>query len=100
VLQGLANGLVQGWQLERLAQDDETRFCRLRQVAVPAGENDWDLRVAVADLLGERDAVHAARHDDIAQHEIDLLGVGSFTGGLLFFRFRFEISLPIFRFVN
>src|SRR4051794_6562151 len=55
----------QGRQLERLAQDHEAPFSGLHHVAVARGEQHGNLRIAIADLMRERDAVHAARHHDI-----------------------------------
>src|SRR6185312_825814 len=71
--QGLAHGLFQNRQLERLAQYRELRLRRLHDVAVPAGEKNRDLWIVVADFLSERDTVHAAGHDDVAQDEVDLV---------------------------
>ena len=72
-LQRFTNGLFQNRQLERLAQDRELRLRRLHDVTVAAGEKNGDLRVVVADLLSQGDAVHAAGHDDVAEDEIDLV---------------------------
>ena len=71
--QGLTHGLFQNRQLERLAQYRKLRLRRLHDVAIPAGEKNRDLRIVVADFLSERDTVHAAGHDDVAEDEVDLV---------------------------
>src|SRR4051812_2872972 len=72
-LDTFAHGFFQRRQLERLAQDHETPFGGLHHFAVSGGEQDRDLRVAIVDLLRQRNAVHAAGHHNVAEYDADLL---------------------------
>src|SRR6202030_2886555 len=71
--QRFANRFLQRGELERLAQNRKPRLRRLHHIAVAAGEDDWDVRVVVADLLRQYDAVHAAGHHDVAEDKVDLV---------------------------
>src|SRR6516165_5321832 len=69
MLQRFPNSFFQCMQLEWLAQDTKLRCCRWRHVAVAACEQNRNPRVSVADFLRQGNAIHSARHDDIAENE-------------------------------
>ena len=74
MIQHVTNGFLQGQQLERFAQDPKLRSGRLHHVAVAAGEQNRNLRISVVDFLCQGDPIHAARHDNIAEHKGNLVG--------------------------
>src|SRR5262249_3726684 len=67
----IADGALQRRALKWLAQDREAHLRSRGNVAVAGREHDPHLRIAFAHLLGKVDAVHAVRHDDVAEQHVD-----------------------------
>src|SRR5262249_36824113 len=67
----IADGALQRRGLKWLAQDREAHLRSRGNVAVAGREHDPHLWIAFAHLLGQVDAVHAVRHDDVAEQHVD-----------------------------